>query len=243
MKKVSSIFAFLTVPLFTSSPAHGEDKLVIAYNARPPYLVANPDGSATGLTATPVANALKAAGIPFSWQSNPTNRQLQTIRDGGSQYCAIGWFKNPEREKFAKFSKAIYRDKPTVAIARLGFIARDSDRLSDVLGRNNIKVLIKEKYSYGSYIDNLFTMLKTPLLLTTSENSSMVKMINAGRADFMFASEEEAKYFVEQAGYSLKDFQLFRFRDMPEGERRYLMCSKDVSDELISRFNKAVTFE
>lgn len=241
MKKSLTTLVLLSSALFSSS--HAQDKLVIAYNERPPYLKTNPDGSVAGLTATPVANALKAAGIPFVWENNPSNRQLQTIREGGSRYCGIGWFKNPEREKFAKFSKAIYRDKPTVAIAQLGFVARDSDKLADVLRRTDIKVLVKEKYSYGPYIDNLLATLKTPLILTTSENSSMIKMVNVGRADFMFTSEEEAAYFVEQAGYSLKDFHIFRFQDMPEGEKRYLMCSKDVPDELINQFNKAVTFE
>ena len=60
----------------------------------------------------------------------------------------------------------------------------------------------------------------------------MLQMIQAGRADFMFLAEEEARYLVEQAGFNMSSFQLIRFPDMPLGEKRYIMCSKHVPDEI-----------
>ena len=59
----------------------------------------------------------------------------------------------------------------------------------------------------------------------------------------MFVAEEEAKYLAEEAGTSIRDFQLIKFTDMPMGERRYLMCSKQVPDEVINRLNGAISFE
>lgn len=217
--------------------------ITVAYNERPPYLVSNPDGTVSGLTATPVANAFHQAQIPFVWEKNPTNRQLQILKESGGMYCAVGWFKNPAREKFAKFTKAVYRDKPSIVIANLNFSAPPDTSLAEILTRPDVHVLVKDQYSYGPYVDGLFARLKPALVQTTAENINMIRMIKVGRADFMLASEEEASYFVEQAGFSVKDFQLLKFKDMPAGEKRYLMCSKDVPDELINQLNKAINFE
>jgi hypothetical protein len=86
----------------------------------------------------------------------------------------------------------------------------------------------------------LLAGLRPTLISTIGENSQMVQMIQANRADLMFLAEEEANYLVEQAGFKLKDFHLVRFADMPPGERRYIMCSKLVPDGIIAKLNKAI---
>ncbi len=53
-----------------------DEPLAILYAERPPFNIALPDGSVAGLVGTPAANALRAAGIPFTWESLPTNRSL-----------------------------------------------------------------------------------------------------------------------------------------------------------------------
>ena len=70
--------------------------ITLAYNDRPPYILSLPDGSAAGLTATPAAQAFKAAGIPVIWKKSPTNRQLAELKENTDRQCAVGWFKNPE---------------------------------------------------------------------------------------------------------------------------------------------------
>ena len=81
------------------------------------------------------------------------------------------------------------------------------------------------------------------IIYTTSENSAMVEMVRFNRADFMFVAEEEAAYLVEEAGLSAREFHLIRFADVPRGERRHIMCSKQVPDEVIARLNRVITFE
>lgn len=39
------------------------------------------------------------------------------------------------------------------------------------------------------------------------------------------------------------DFYLLKFSDMPAGEKRFIMCSKQVPEDIIERLNKAITFE
>lgn len=234
--RTGAAFALLFLPAFSLA----QETVALLYNHRPPYIVSQPDGSATGLTATPAANAFKAAGIPVEWKKMPTNRQIAAIKENVGNDCAIGWFKNPEREQFAKFTNPIYRDKPTVLLANRQFTVSAKETLRNLLGRRDIHVLVKERFSYGPYIDGLLAELKPLTVSTTGENIQMLEMIRAHRADFMFVAEEEASYLVEQAGFSSGDFKMIRPEDVPAGEKRYLICSKRVDDRIIMRLNAAI---
>jgi uncharacterized protein (TIGR02285 family) len=236
------VFALSVCTAEASSLAE-QNPITLAYNDRPPYIVALPDGSAAGLTATPAANAFRSAGIPITWKKVPTNRQLAELKENTSRQCAIGWFKNPEREQYFKFTKAIYRDRPTVLIARHQFSTQPNETLHSLLLRHDIHVLVKDKFSYGQYIDNLLATLKPPTVVTTNENLQMDEMVRIGRADFMFAAEEEARYLIEQAGFKPRDFRIIRPPDVPPGERRYIICSKQVEDEAIARLNAVIEAE
>ena len=44
----------------------------------------------------------------------------------------------------------------------------------------------------------------------------------------------------KRGGGSPAAFQIVHFTDMPPGNRRYLMCSRKVSPDLIARFNEAL---
>lgn len=217
--------------------------ITLAYNDRPPYILSLPDGSAAGLTATPAAQAFKAAGIPVIWKKSPTNRQLAELKENTDRQCAVGWFKNPEREHYLKFTKSIYRDRPTVLIVNRRFSTHPNETLLSMLARQNLHVLIKERFSYGQYIDNLLATLKPQTIVTTGENYQMVEMVRIGRADFMFASEEEARYLIEQSKLSQRDLRIVHPPDMPPGEQRYIICSKLVEDEAIARLNAAIAAE
>jgi uncharacterized protein (TIGR02285 family) len=219
------------------------DTITLNYNERPPYLVPAADGSATGLTGTPAANAFKAAGIAVSWAKVPTIRQLAAVKETQGMNCAIGWFKTPEREQFAKFTKPIYRDKPWMVLANATFAVKDGAKLEDVLSAKGVRVLTKDGFSYGPYIDDLLAKTKPHLTVSNGSTSQMLQLINAGSVDFMFVSEEEAEYLVEQAGLSMKNFRQIRFPDMPKGGERYIMCSKNVPDDVMAKLNKNITFK
>lgn len=213
--------------------------LTVYYNERPPYAVTQPDGQVHGLTATPAAQALRSAGIEFRWTALPATRQIATIRDGREPACALGWFRNPGREAFARFSKPLYQDRPTVALAAAGsaFAGR---RLSEVLATPALVVLVKDHFSYGSYVDALLARIKPIVMSTTVENVQMVQMIARGRADLMFTAEEEAASLLDQAGPEVRHLQVLRFPDMPPGERRHLMCSRAVPAQLMQRLDEAL---
>jgi polar amino acid transport system substrate-binding protein len=213
------------------------------YFERPPYVAHRPGTTeVAGLTATPAAQAFKTAGIAHRWVELPTVRQLVTLKDSPRAACAVGWFRNPERELQFKFTRAIYRDRPTVAIARADFTPA-SPTLADTLRQPRLSVLVKDGFSYGPLIDGLLAAARPERVVTSAESVAMVHMVAAHRADFMFAAEEEAAYLVEQAGVAPGRLKVVHFGDLPPGERRYVLCSKATPDEVIERLNRAITFE
>ncbi|MBT9596698.1 MAG: transporter substrate-binding domain-containing protein [Vitreoscilla sp.] len=223
--------------------AKAAEPLSLYYFDRPPYAQkASRGDEVVGLTATPAAQAFRAAGLEFRWTLLPTVRQLVTLKDSLVPACAVGWFKNPERELQFKFTKPIYRDRPTVALARSNFHAL-APTLIDTLRQPGLSVLVKDGFSYGPLIDGMLLLARPERVVTSVESVAMVSMIAAQRASFMFAAEEEANYLVEQAGVPLNALKLVRFADVPPGERRYILCSKATPDELIERLNKAINVE
>ena len=235
------LVAMLVCLLPAASQAN--DTITVDYNERPPYLIPAADGSATGLTGTPTANAFKAAGVSVTWAKVPTNRQLSAVKEAKGMHCAVGWFKTPEREQFAKFTKPIYRDKPWLVLANTGYSIKDGTRLEQALSAKGVRVLTKDAFSYGPYLDGLLAKTKPNITVSNGSTSQMLQLINAGSVDFMFVSEEEAEYLVKQAGLSMKNFRQIRFPDMPKGGERYIMCSKNVPDDVITKLNKNITFK
>ncbi|MDC8757293.1 transporter substrate-binding domain-containing protein [Janthinobacterium sp. hw3] len=215
------------------------DAVTLYYNERPPYLVGAPDGAVSGLTATPAARAFHAAGMDVTWVKTPINRQLALLREGGPR-CTVGWFKNPERERFARFSRPIYRDLPTVALTRSDFSIRQKQPLESALATPGIRVLVKENYSYGGYIDNILLRVHPAVTKTSAESVNMIAMIDARRADLMFVAEEEAQYLIGLSGLSQQGFSVVRFADMPGGESRHIMCSMDLPEQWMRRLDREI---
>lgn len=210
------------------------------YFDRPPYMMKRPGSDElVGLTATPAAQAFRAAGIGFRWVEMPSARQLVTLRQTKAPACAVGWFRNAEREQQFKFTRAIYRDRPTVALARAEFM-RPAPTLAESLRAPGLTVLVKAGFSYGAQIDALLAQLQPERVVTSADSVAMVHMVAAQRASFMLAAEEEAAYLVEQALGSPGALKIVHFSDLPPGERRHILCSQAVPDAVIERLDKAI---
>lgn len=223
------------------APVSGEEPLSVLYNTRPPYQVPGPGPKVTGLTADPAAYALRKAGIPFKWVPMPTFRQVLKIQENRSRLAAIGWFKNPEREKYAKFSHPVYQDKQITVLARTNnqqvSVART---VQELLNDKSLLLLRKFGYSYGRALDDWIDRNRPATMTATVENVSMIQMIHARRADYMFISPEEAEVVIGLAGFQASDFQLRTLPDMPPGEKRHLMFSRLVDDETIRLIDKYI---
>ncbi|NGZ87261.1 transporter substrate-binding domain-containing protein [Duganella aceris] len=230
--------------LFATPAVADDDAITVTYSERPPYMMAHADGPPSGLTATPAVQAFQTAGVRTVWRNLPTNRQLMMIKDPKQRACAVGWFRVEEREGYAKYTKPIYRDKEWLVLANTALAARSDATLDALLRHAETRVLVKDNYSYGAELDKLLRELHPTIAISTSPTSKMVQSISKGMVDMMFVSEEEGNYIMaHHDGEQTRNLRLLRFKDMPHGTERYIMCGKGVPDDVIARLNKAITFK
>lgn len=223
------------VPTTTS-----QNIITVHYNERPPYLVTTADG-VTGLTGGPTTLAFENSGIPYRWMQTPTKRQIYVLQQNLGQDCIIAWFKNAERETFAKFTLPIYQDKPQIALARA-----DNDKIpaigkiEEFFTNSELTLLVKDGYSYGDFLDKKIQEYQPSTLVTTNENEGMLRMIHAGHGDYMLIAPEEAEGLISSSEFDAQDFRIIQFSDILSGENRYILCSLQVEDSVIKELNKAI---
>ncbi len=237
-----NLMVLLSILISYSEPVHAENPVLLYYFERAPYAITDNNGGVSGLVATPAADAFKKAGIPFQWKKMPFKRQLETIKYNKKKGCGIGWFKTTEREEFARFSESIYQDKPAITISKKGHQTLTQYRDVISLFRDeNIKLLVKDGFSYGRYIDEQIKKISPEtVVVVNSSNIQMLQMILAGRADYFFVAEEEAQKIVLKAGYDLSQFQVTHYFDIPAGNYRYIGCARQVPQETIDLINNAL---
>ncbi len=214
--------------------------IVLHYNERPPYLVTT-DIGVGGLTGDPATIVFEKSNLPFQWKQTPSKRQIYLLQQNSGRDCLVGWFKNAEREKFAKYTLPIYQDKPQIALARA-----DNDQISSggtvgaTFSNPHLTLLVKDGYSYGDLLDGKIKEYNPVRTVTTVENSAMLKMVYAGHADYFLIAPEEAEGLIKTSEFDTQDFKAIHFTDIPYGEKRYILCSQQVDDTLIDQLNTVI---
>lgn len=234
--------AALVVAAFagTSGQAADDGAITVLIHKRAPYYVIE-NGQISGIIAEPAARAFKNAGLKFSWHELASNRQLKRIEQNADRSCAVGWFKKPEREAFARFTDPIYVDRPMVVLARSDNSAVASHTmLKALIADPSLRFGRKLGYSYGAVVDDLLVSEKTVNLTTTQDNFGMVRMLLGRRFDYMFASYEEAAGLIDSVGAASDDLVALTLGGTPPGNARHILCSKNVSDAEIERLNEAI---
>ena len=244
MKQVTVLWtmAAFIVMLSVCTVIYGAEcqQLVVHYHERVPYMQTTPS-SIVGLTADPANLAFHKTGLNFHWKKSSPKRQIKILQDNKGCNCAVGWFKNPEREAFAKYSYAIYQDKPHIAITRADNDKLQSDMtLDDLLSQPKLKLLVKDSYSYGDFLDDKIAQHHPRVVKATGENINMLKMIHKKHADYFFMAPEESQPLMVSSGLPIEDFKLLTFPDIPAGEKRYILCSRQVEDTIMNKLNTAI---
>ena len=241
MKKIliiSLTFLFVVAGLSLISLAEDCPIITLHYNERVPYLVTTPDGTVEGLTATPAKIAFERAGINFKWKKTPSKRQMLLLERNSGCDCAVGWFKNPQREQFARYSIPIYRDNPQIAITRADNSSlQDGMTVDELFSQKTLLMGKKDGYSYGSFLDKKIALHNPTVDVTVGENDQMLKKVDSKRNDYFFMSPEEAEGLIASSGFQRKQFKIIIFPDMPIGEYRYILCSQKVDNSVIDKLN------
>jgi polar amino acid transport system substrate-binding protein len=221
--------------------AWAADNLKLIYEDRPPYYMTAKNGQVRGLAIDPVTAGFKKAGITSNWVVRSAKRQIADIKANREAVCSPGWFKKPEREAFAKFSNPIYQDLPQVIVARADNVHRiPHTTLEQMFKDSKLRIGAKLGYSYGAFVDKLLGQHKPATVRTAQGTGGLVRMLLGRRFDYMVAAPEEVSSLTERLGIAGSDIASVIMSDIPPGNFRYLMCSKQVSDETLRRFNEGL---
>ena len=221
----------------------GSAPIILAYNERPPYYITSNDHVLSGLIGEIALSAFRRSGLPYTLQKMPPKRQMNNVENNHERLCALGWFKTPKREEFASFSLPLYQDLPTVVVTRADItFSPPALTLAELFKRTDLNLLAQSGYSYGPYVDEALRQHNPASVTTTGNATEMLEMIDSGKADYFFAATEEANEAIT-ANRNPNHFHLILPRDMPLGNHRYFMCSKQVTPEEIGQLNAAITAE
>lgn len=245
MKVISTLARLLVlmVGLCALAPAQSTEPVTLHYVQRPPYMMAVGDGL-VGLTGGPSYQAFLQAKVPVVVKETPFARQLYYLERNSGKDCMIGMFRKPEREAFARYTKPVYQDQPQIILTGATSASRFSSYQSvmDVLGDKKMVLLVKLGYSYGAALDALIEKFQPTRIKTTDENLQMIRSVRLNASSYMFMAPEEASAAIEAAGFDPAEFKQITLNNMPEGEYRHLLCSRNVPDDVIQKLNAAIRF-
>ncbi len=206
----------------------------------PPFMLIDASGGFSGTALVPVALAMRRAGIPYEFVQAPFLQQLTEIKAGKNQVCAVGWYKTPEREKFALFSAPVSKDASRVGVAHAKFQVAPNATVNSVLANPNASVLMKKGFVYGAFWDDKFASMKSKRVLVTDDTSQLLLLLALGRADITFMPLEEIQYYLSTGLVKSDEINIVKFPDVPDGYARHLICSKAVDPKLIKAFDDAL---
>lgn len=216
--------------------------VTILYHVRPPYAEPGAPVGVKGLLVAPVIRAMNSAEVNVQWREMPPARQTEEIRRAHEPVCGLGWFKRPEREEFAIFTAPIYQDRPSVAVAR-----KDDARfpiptmLQQVFADPGAKLIVKTGYSYGATIDAWIERHRPDREESAGSNEEILNMIANNRGDYAVMAAEEAEYLLQRDLPLGAVLRVVELSDAPQGEQRYLMCSKSTPLDTLVRLNTALS--
>jgi polar amino acid transport system substrate-binding protein len=240
MRGIPAILS-LTVCLFLTADAHAE-QLTISYFERPPYYYTGPDGQSHGCLVERTRAVLAQAGLDAPFFSLAPAQILFLIKHSPQAHCSIGWFKTPEREFFAAFSAPIYQNDPMVLLS-------SKKQRTSLSNYKTAKELFRDRslifgrlitFSYGDYIDDLLEESTPTGYIKAQSQQELLEALLTDRVSYMLVAPEEVDTMIREAGFERIDFFTHSLTDIPEGNLRYLMCTKQINNALMERINLAI---
>lgn len=228
------------VALVSVGEAASAEPLVVGYIERPAYAWSE-EGKARGLFVDIARDILARAAIDYRFEALPPKRMLKSVKEGGP-ICLLGNFKTPEREAYAVFTKPIFQNRPIGVLItkdRAAAFARHKT-LAELTASTDLRMGLVDGFSYGAAMDAVIGRMAGPKIPVGSSPSGMISMLVAGRFDYMLADHEEWEALAHSVNVSASRLDVLSFPDLPEGNKRYLMCSKSVPGEVIERINRAI---
>ncbi|WP_285907917.1 substrate-binding periplasmic protein [Pseudodesulfovibrio pelocollis] len=235
------VLCLISASLFATPAGAGGSTLLVVHLEFPPYYYTTSSGQPEGFLLRKTANIMRLAGIKPEFQSMPAKRILQVMHSD-EPVCSIGWFRTPQREQFAKFSRPIYQNKPLVAlhlVRNAGFF-RDKHTLADILADPFISMGALEGYSLGTAVDEAIAKARPGMGRVNGDYAQLVRMLAMERFLCILVAPEEKDSLIRVNGLPPDIFASKPLPDIPLGNVRHLMFSRGVPDSFIARIDQAI---
>ena len=214
-------------------------ELVLVYNEKPPYFY-TADGVAKGFLIDSTRRVFDKAGIAYRFDPRPFNRIMRDLQAGTPDYCAVGFSRTPEREKFVQFTVPIYKDRAPVLLVRRADAAnfRRFKTLEAMLDGTTYVFGGKAGNTYP--IDRQLESIGVSDIRINGETQALIQMLNASRFDFMMVFPEERDYLIRLAKLTGDSFEDIIYPDIPDGQARHLLCSTSLDAKTVEAINRAI---
>jgi polar amino acid transport system substrate-binding protein len=216
--------------------------LSMVFRDKPPYSYVE-QGVQKGFLLDRTRLILEAAAIRHNFREMPPKRIFQEIQDNAEAICSFGWYKIPEREKFARFSLPIHTDRPHVVLAgpRSAEDVRRHKTLKSLMADGALTLATVDGVSYGPDLDAMIASFAGKNDRALVPPLQVAKKVAAKRADFMLIDQEDYDYLMA-TNPEFRDEMLVRieYPDLPPGLKRYILCSQRVGAETMAKIDAAI---
>lgn len=170
-------------------------------------------------------------------------KRLELKLKEATNACALGLFKNAEREKTMVFSTPFFAQIPPGAMIPRAQIAQlrpylgagDKLNLSKLLEDEVLTVGVQSGRSYGAAIDELLLVHKAKknIFINSAPNAakSLFQMNAMGRVNLMLGFPYEANFLNSRDSADFIDLKFYTLQEQPAYLLGYAACSQSPSGE------------
>jgi uncharacterized protein (TIGR02285 family) len=215
--------------------------ITVAWRDKPPYHYMD-NGVAKGFLLQRAQAIFAAANIRTTFVIEPQKRIWADLSHGAKNYCSLSWYRLPGREAVSQYTLPLHIDPPHSVLISPNAVrqVKAHPTLASLMMDDEVTLGVVDGISYGPDLDAMIRVTRNQVMRRTVEATSMMRMLAIGRFSYMFVDREDWEYVRKQDPLLAKMVR-YDFPDMPAGLKRYIVCSKDVAPEVMSRINAAIT--
>lgn len=215
-------------------------EITVAWRDNPPYNFVD-QGREKGFLLARGKRIFEQAQVPAQFVLEPTKRIWAKFQVGTPNYCSLGRYHLAARDPIMRYSLPIHIDPPRIVLAAPGAAAQVGKHatLASLLGDPRLAMGMSDGASFGTEIDAMLANAHTKVERRTVESPLMMKLLVANRVSFVIVDRIAWQYWRlhDPAALGVTPFDL---PDMPAGQKRYLVCSKDIPADVMNRLNAAI---
>ncbi|MBT0663710.1 transporter substrate-binding domain-containing protein [Geobacter pelophilus] len=221
------------------------EPLKMAFRDKPPYSYLE-NGVQKGFLLERTQRILSRAKIESKFIILPPKRIFQDIQNNVEPVCSFGWYKIPEREKYARFSIPMHQDRPHVILASPNSAQKllRHKTLKNVMADSTLLLAVADGVSYGPELDTMIAAFPGKVDKALQSPLQVAKKLAINRADLMFIDQDDYDYLMEtNAEFKSTGTVRITYPDLPAGLKRYILCSQKVDEGVMRKINAAIAAE